>query len=530
MKFSNKTIIKTAAVQAVFAMCSSFFFVFQADIIDGLEQGKQQAVFYFVTGLCLLGSVLFQYMENAVREKEFAVFVTEQKKAAGKYFLNQKASLFREKEQAQHLSFFISELDTVLNENCYLRLYGMRQMIMLLFALGALFWVSLPIGLAVSALSFAFWLLTRRTYRKLPEKQQKFQESIGRFMDRILELYRGYEEIHINQMEEMAYQDFCESCRETEQARYHYMRGTLRTEVMTVGNNMMIYLLILALGGLLALNGMTGLGILISGAELAVSALNQWVNVVKVITKIRATEPLKKQLEEKLAESGRETETRAKDGNTWNYAVEITNLSYSYEGQEQLFGEVNMTLEKGKKYLLMGSSGSGKSTLLEILAGHMGESMPQCRCSAEKLVYIPQKPFLFQGTLLENITLGREDREEEAGKLLDKLCLNLPLTQNIEEDGKNLSAGQQMRLAIARALCEQPDLLLADEVTAALDERTARAVEELLLTGYPDMTVCAAAHRVFHKELFDGFIQITDNHIHVLDMPDKKTGCAGGGA
>lgn len=119
------------------------------------------------------------------------------------------------------------------------------------------------------------------------------------------------------------------------------------------------------------------------------------------------------------------------------------------------------------------------------------------------IAYIPQEPFLFQGTLRQNIVFDQDADDDILRSLLDKLALDLPLGITVEEAGSNLSGGQKTRVALARVLLNPPDLLVADELTANLDRELGRRIENMLLAEYPEMALCMVAHRTYCPEQYD---------------------------
>jgi ATP-binding cassette subfamily B protein len=165
---------------------------------------------------------------------------------------------------------------------------------------------------------------------------------------------------------------------------------------------------------------------------------------------------------------------------------------------------------------ILGESGSGKSTLLKLLMGFYsptegcirvdGVDMRDLELSSlrRRIGLVSQEPFIFTGTLRENITLGRPDAtlgqimEAARAAGLDEFIAALPERYEtvIGERGTNLSGGQRQRLAIARALLRRPDILIFDEATSHLDTATERAIQENLKRTLTGKTVVLVAHRL----------------------------------
>ena len=219
-------------------------------------------------------------------------------------------------------------------------------------------------------------------------------------------------------------------------------------------------------------------------------------------------------------------------------AVAATDLEMSYlTGQKrtQILKQVNLTIERGQVRLLMGPSGSGKTTLLSILAGLLaptagsvcllGENitgMSRQQLSQFRLNYLG---FIFQGfnlfpalTAAENVELalnlqgirGRNARQS-AQEMLDRVGLG-DKGQNRPRD---LSGGQKQRVAIARALVTRPEIVMADEPTAALDSKSGHAVMELLrrLAIDEDVTVLMVTHDPRILDVADSVTYLEDGEI-----------------
>ncbi len=164
--------------------------------------------------------------------------------------------------------------------------------------------------------------------------------------------------------------------------------------------------------------------------------------------------------------------------------------------------DVSLTVDRGEFIVVTGRSGSGKSTLLNMMAGltnpTSGEVLmdgvevwkrldgEQSRLRSQKIGFIFQFPSLLPSlTVLENVSLpvgfasasGDPDRRKRAAELLE----TVGLTGKVSAYPRQLSAGQQQRVVIARTLVNQPELLLADEATSNLDEQTEREIMDLLL-------------------------------------------------
>ena len=199
--------------------------------------------------------------------------------------------------------------------------------------------------------------------------------------------------------------------------------------------------------------------------------------------------------------------------------LEVQDVSYRYDGAKKRALEgVSFQAPKGSLVGLIGRSGAGKSTLADVLIGLLkpdagavridGRTLDETIGSAwrEQVGFVPQRPYLFDGTVVENIAFSVNpseidiERVHEAMKLaqVDEFLVDLPDGRNtmIGERGSLLSGGQAQRVSIARALYRRPELLLFDEATSSLDAKTENAIKETILSLAGDRTVLIIAHRL----------------------------------
>lgn len=195
----------------------------------------------------------------------------------------------------------------------------------------------------------------------------------------------------------------------------------------------------------------------------------------------------------------------------FNNAIIMENLFYAYEnGGEYVLRDWNITFEKGKKYMIVGTSGSGKSTLFRLLINTypptQGRIMidhipihnltPEALYKMVSIVY--QKNFIFNDTILNNLTLFRDISFQELDTAIRRAALEDVIEKRgwdyiCGEEGANLSGGECQRIAIARSyLCHTP-VLLFDEATSALDRQTSSKVLKGLLLNTEE-TVIAITH------------------------------------
>lgn len=209
--------------------------------------------------------------------------------------------------------------------------------------------------------------------------------------------------------------------------------------------------------------------------------------------------------------------------------VETDNLTFSYDGQRKVLQNLSIRLAKGEKMMLMGESGCGKSTLLKLLMGFYQQEAGSIRLygrdiSAYSLfqlrqlnTYIPQRTYLFEGTIRENIAVGRNEGEpatdEEivrAAKLAyaDEFIRALPQGYDtvLHAGGNNFSVGQRQRIAIARAFLKNSPILLMDEPSSALDAYSEKMVKKAVAGLAKDKVVIMAAHRTALYEETDQIV------------------------
>ncbi len=209
--------------------------------------------------------------------------------------------------------------------------------------------------------------------------------------------------------------------------------------------------------------------------------------------------------------------TPAEEIQDFGNGLEVKGLSFAFPDGGVLLRGLDFQVKRGERIGLQGPSGSGKSTLFNLLLGFLppteGEICiggrrltPANRRSWHRLVgYVPQEIFIIQGSLAENIALGREVEPQRIRRVLEQVQLREwaeVLPQGIDtplgEYGSRLSGGQKQRIGIARALYKEAEVLFFDEATSALDNETEREINlalEQLSERHKELTMIIIAHR-----------------------------------
>ncbi|MBW6423573.1 ABC transporter ATP-binding protein/permease [Rhizobium sp. XQZ8] len=206
----------------------------------------------------------------------------------------------------------------------------------------------------------------------------------------------------------------------------------------------------------------------------------------------------------------------AKDLVVTEARIELKNVVFSYGTGSPILRGVDLVAEGGKMTALVGQSGAGKSTIINLIPRFYDPSEGQILIDGQdiadvtkaslrhQLAYVSQQPYMFEGTIRDNIRYGRpeatDEEVEQAARLAYAHDFIIAQPEGYEtavgENGVTLSGGQRQRLSIARALVRNAPILLLDEATSALDNESEAAVQKALETAMRGRTVIVIAHRL----------------------------------
>ncbi len=215
---------------------------------------------------------------------------------------------------------------------------------------------------------------------------------------------------------------------------------------------------------------------------------------------------------------------------TFEESIKFENVRFAHKNRDALFENLNLRIEKGKITALVGPSGSGKTTIINLILRLFEPSDGKITVNGvplneltydswlSKIGFVSQDPFTFHASVKENILFGRHEGS-------DRSVLQSAKIANAEEfisehpegydtvvgdRGMRISGGQQQRLAIARAVFDDPEILIFDEATSSLDSISERLVQEAIETASQGKTVILVAHRLSTVRRADKII-VLDN-------------------
>ncbi len=212
--------------------------------------------------------------------------------------------------------------------------------------------------------------------------------------------------------------------------------------------------------------------------------------------------------------------------------IKLQNISFSYLQNKPILKDINLTIKKGEKIGIAGSSGSGKSTLIDIIIGlykpefgkiYIDKTLlneQNIKNWRKKIGYIPQNIYLQDGNIAENVALSKEIDEKRVKKVLKQANIleflearHKGIYTEVGENGIKLSGGQKQRIAIARALYDNPEVLVLDEATSALDNEIEKKIMQEIYKIGKDKTLIIAAHRLSTLDGCDRIVELENGEI-----------------
>ena len=212
--------------------------------------------------------------------------------------------------------------------------------------------------------------------------------------------------------------------------------------------------------------------------------------------------------------------------------VEFDNVTFGNDSEQRL-SKLNVVLHGGEILGVTGASGAGKTTFLDAITGlilpdagsirHNGQPMDESVAHhwRDKISYVPQESFLLNESVRKNLTWGRKELPDDV--LWDTLSLVQMdgvvrrsaegLDTQVSERGIRFSGGERQRIALARALLREPEVLILDEATSAIDIDTEVAIFERLAAAKPELTIIVVAHRPSTLAMCDRIIRLEEGRL-----------------
>lgn len=429
-----------------------------------------------------------RFLERAMRQyKDFAF-----KKLIGK-----SISSFRDESAAGYLSALTNDAASIETNYLAQMLAMITKAVTFIGALLLMCRYSLLMTAIAAGLTVLPLIASLLTGSRLQAVESRVSERNGEFTAALSDCLAGFTVVKNFKAEREIFRLFAQSNKALEHEKFTGRR--IKTLVGMIG----------AVTGIFAQLGVFIAGVYLSmkGGSMTPGAVVLFVNLMNFIISPIAELPgllacrkaalglvdkLAVALERSSSREGSETLNKLENG------IRLENVSFAYEPGKTVLHGINAEFEAGRAYALVGGSGSGKSTLLNLLmaaetnySGHiLADGIELSDISTESLygtmAAIQQNVFVFNASIKDNVSMFRDFPKTEMDEAIARAHLGALIRERGEdylcgENGSGLSGGEKQRISIARSLLKKSSVLLADEVTAALDAQTAHRVSSDIL-------------------------------------------------
>lgn len=429
-----------------------------------------------------------RFLERAMRQyKDFAF-----KKLIGK-----SISSFRDESAAGYLSALTNDAASIETNYLAQMLAMITKAVTFIGALLLMCRYSLLMTAIAAGLTVLPMIASLLTGNRLQAVESRVSERNGEFTAALSDCLAGFTVVKNFRAEREIFRLFAQSNKALEHEKFTGRR--IKTLVGMIG----------AVTGIFAQLGVFIAGVYLSMKDgsmtpgavvLFVNLMNFIISPIAELPGLLACRKAALGLVDKLAAALERSSSRegSETLNKLEHGIRLENVSFAYEPGKTVLHGINAEFEAGKAYALVGGSGSGKSTLLNLLmaaetnySGHiLADGIELSDISTESLygtmAAIQQNVFVFNASIKDNVSMFRDFPKMEMDEAIARAHLGALIRERGEdylcgENGSGLSGGEKQRISIARSLLKKSSVLLADEVTAALDAQTAHRVSSDIL-------------------------------------------------
>ena len=508
-------------------------------VLDKIFIAKNETMLYilplaiiFVYFLKALGAFLQQYYVSYIGED----IVRQIRNKFLKYLLNFDMEFFKATHSGELVSRIINDINRIQNAVSNYLAMLIRDTLMSIFLLFVVVYQNPKLALFVFIILPLIAFPINKIAKKLKKLSKASQSQTAVLNKHLSEIFKNIETIKAYNAKNYEYERF-------KKQNLNYLKINLKTVKNSALLNPIVDIIsaivaatIIIIGGREVINGEMSVGAFFS----FMAALFMMVDPVRKVAitysklqdAIAANERLKEifNIKPKI-NSGEEKLDEIK-------SIEFKNVSLKY-GDKEALKNINYKAIKPKIIGLVGDSGGGKSSFIslierfydvsdgEILINDKNIKEYNIKNLREKIAYIPQNIHIFNDTIAANIAYGKKIDEEKIKKALKEAnLLDFVNSQEkgiytiLQENGSNLSGGQKQRIAIARALYNNPDILILDEATSALDNKSEAVIMETI-NSLNNKLVFIVAHRLTTIENTDEILVFKNGEIVCKGKKDE---------
>lgn len=530
----NKVLLLFTILTSIIA---SLGYVFMAVLLQKLldiavEKNMQQfipmvlfSIFYFV----MLG--IFLYLQSLLSKRITCKIIKQIRTDVFKGIVSQSMGDFGKRNTADYLSIITNDVKMI-EDNFLLPFFEVVQYtVIFISSFVLMIYFDVIVTIVVFVAITLMFLVPSLLGKELEKRQNTLSSQLADFTTKLKDILSGFEIIKSYSMKQYVIQKFDKENSDTIHTKYSVDKLFALNEGLSSFLALMVQIVVLFLSAYFIITERITVGTLLGMVQVSSNLANPLIMIFTNIPKIKSIQPIIEKLT--VLSKYELNEVPKKQSATFNSVVSISNLSFAYEKQNRVLDKINLHIEKGKKYVIVGKSGCGKTTLVKLLAGYYTEysgkilydntdlNMMNENDIVQLSSIIHQNIYMFNESFYDNICLHEDYSKESIDKAVKASGLNdviekLPegLLYEAGENGSNLSGGQKQRIAVARALIRNKPILILDEGTSAIDMQTAYDIENHLLK-IEGLTIITITHNLKKEllELYDNIIYMENGEI-----------------